>query len=330
MQQASPESWAHDHVFGNDLKRPGESRTLIVVCVTAAMMVIEIVAGIAFGSMALLADGLHMASHTAALGLSFAAYVVARRLARDTRFSFGVGKLNTLAAFTSAILLLGFAVAMVTESVGRLMNPVEIVFDSALLVAVIGLVVNGLSAWILSSSSHAGAHGHHPHAHAHAPSHGHHHHDTHEHDHDHNLRAAYLHVLADALTSILAIAALLAGKYLDAVWMDAAMGIVGAILVTRWSVGLIRESSRVLLDHQAPPEVLEQVRAAVEGGSGDVVTDLHMWMIGPGVYAAEIAVLSADPRTPEAYKALLPDDCDIVHATVEIRRCGPGSLGPWG
>lgn len=315
MQHDSQLPGAHEHVFGNDLKRPGESRTLIVVCVTAAMMVVEIVAGIAFGSMALLADGLHMASHTAALGLSFAAYVVARRLARDTRFSFGVGKLNTLAGFTSAILLLGFAVAMVTESVGRLLNPVEIVFDSALLVAVIGLVVNGLSAWVLSSSSHSGEHGHHAHAHAHA--HEHHHHDHHD---DHNLRAAYLHVLADALTSILAIAALLAGKYLDAVWMDAAMGIVGAILVTRWSVGLIRESSRVLLDHQASPEVLEQIRTAVEDGSDDRVMDLHVWMIGPGIYAAEIAVLSADPRTPEAYKALLPAECSIAHATVEIRR----------
>lgn len=316
MQQDPQLPGVQDHVFGNDLKRPGEARTPIVVCLTAAMMVVEIVAGIAFGSMALLADGLHMASHTAALGLSFAAYVVARRLARDTRFSFGVGKLNTLAGFTSAILLLGFAVAMVTESVGRLLNPVEIVFDSALLVAVIGLVVNGLSAWILSSSSHSAEHVHHSHAHVHA--HGHHHH--HERPHDHILRAAYLHVLADALTSILAIAALLAGKYLDAVWMDAAMGIVGAILVTRWSVGLICESSRVLLDHQASPGVLQQVRTAVEGGSGDPVTDLHMWMIGPGVYAAEIAVLSDDPWTPEGYKGLLPEECGIVHANVEISR----------
>lgn len=317
MHRSAPESWTHDHVFDNDLKRDGESRTLIVVCVTAAMMVIEIVAGLAYGSMALLADGLHMASHTAALGLALVAYVVARRLARDSRFSFGVGKINTLAGFASAILLLGFAALMVTESVGRLMNPVEIVFDSALLVAVIGLVVNGVSAWILSSSSH---HGGHDHAHEHGHGHGHHHHH-HDHQHDdHNLRAAYLHVLADALTSILAIVALLAGKYFGAVWLDAAMGIVGAVLVTRWSIGLIRDSSRVLLDYQAAPEMLAQIRAALEARPGDRVTDLHVWTIGPGVRAAEVAVLSAEPETPGFYKARLPRDCGIAHATVEVHR----------
>ncbi|NHA13956.1 CDF family Co(II)/Ni(II) efflux transporter DmeF [Thioalkalivibrio sp. XN279] len=321
MHRSAPESWTHDHVFDNDLKRDGESRTLIVVCVTAAMMVIEIVAGLAYGSMALLADGLHMASHTAALGLALVAYVVARRLARDSRFSFGVGKINTLAGFASAILLLGFAALMMTESVGRLMNPVEIVFDSALLVAVIGLVVNGLSAWILSSSSHHGGHGHaHEHGHGHGHGHGHHHHHHDHHHDDHNLRAAYLHVLADALTSILAIVALLAGKYFGAVWLDAAMGIVGAVLVTRWSIGLIRDSSRVLLDYQAAPEMLAQIRAALEARPGDRVTDLHVWTIGPGVRAAEVAVLSAEPETPGFYKARLPRDCGIAHATVEVHR----------
>jgi cation diffusion facilitator family transporter len=314
MQRPTPDSWTHDHVFDNDLKRDGESRTLIVVCVTAAMMVIEIVAGLAYGSMALLADGLHMASHTAALGLALVAYVVARRLARDSRFSFGVGKINTLAGFASAILLLGFAALMVTESVGRLINPVEIVFDSALLVAVIGLVVNGLSAWILSSSSHHGGH-----SHAHEPGHHHHHHHDHHHD-DHNLRAAYLHVLADALTSILAIVALLAGKYFGAVWLDAAMGIVGAVLVTRWSLGLIRDSSRVLLDYQADPEMLGRIREALQARPGDRVTDLHVWSIGPGVRAAEIAVVSEEPEAPGFYKARLPRDCGIAHATVEVHR----------
>lgn len=317
MHRPAPESWTHDHVFDNDLKRDGESRTLIVVCVTAAMMVIEIVAGLAYGSMALLADGLHMASHTAALGLALVAYVVARRLARDSRFSFGVGKINTLAGFASAILLLGFAALMVTESVGRLINPVEIVFDSALLVAVIGLVVNGLSAWILSSSSHHGGHGH---AHEHGLEHGHHHHHHDHHHDDHNLRAAYLHVLADALTSILAIVALLAGKYFGAVWLDAAMGIVGAVLVTRWSLGLIRDSSRVLLDYQADPEMLDRVREALQARAGDRVTDLHVWSIGPGVRAAEIAMVSQEPEAPGFYKARLPRDCGIAHATVEVHR----------
>lgn len=303
MLQHPAESLTHDHVFDNHLRRDGESRTLIVVAVTAIMMVIEIVAGVAYGSMALLADGLHMASHTAALSLALIAYVVARRLARDRRFSFGVGKINTLAGFASAILLLGFAAAMVTESIGRLINPVEISFDSALLVAVIGLIVNGLSAWILSSSSHSGGHVH-----------------GHDHDHDHNLRAAYLHVLADALTSILAIVALLAGKYFGAVWLDAVMGIVGAALVTRWSLGLIRDSSRVLLDYQASPEILGRVKQAVETGTGDRVTDLHVWMIGPGLHAADIALVTDDPQPPGVYKARLPRDCGIAHATVEVHQ----------
>lgn len=309
MHRQLPESWTHDHVFDNDLKRNGESRTLIVVCVTAAMMGIEIVAGIAYGSMALLADGLHMASHTVALSLALVAYIVARRLAWDSRFSFGVGKINTLAGFASAILLLGFAAAMVTESVGRLINPVEIVFDSALLVAVIGLIVNGVSAWILSSSSHSGGHAHDD---------GH-HHQHHQH-HDHNLRAAYLHVLADALTSILAILALLAGKYFGALWVDAAMGIVGAILVTRWSLGLIRESSRVLLDYQASSGVLIRVKEAVETSPGDRVTDLHVWMIGSGLHAADIVLVTDDPKPPGFYKARLPRDCAIAHATVEVHQ----------
>ena len=308
MDRHSRESLTHDHVFGNDRKRDGESRTLIVVAVTAAMMVVEILAGLAYGSMALLADGLHMASHTAALSLSLVAYIVARKLAHDCRFSFGVGKINTLAGFTSAIVLLGFAGAMVIESVGRLVNPVEIVFDSALLVAVIGLVVNGVSAWVLASSSHGDDHVH-----------GHdHHHDHHHHHHDHNLRAAYFHVLADALTSILAIVALLAGKYFGAVWLDAVMGIVGAILVTRWSLGLIRDSSRVLLDYQASPEVLGRVKDAIEAGPGDRVTDLHVWMISPGLHAVEIALVTDDPRPPGYYKARLPRDCSIGHATIEV------------
>ncbi len=231
--------WQHDHVFNQDKRRPGERRTLWVVLLTAIMMVIEITTGVIYGSMALLADGLHMASHTTALGITVFAYVIARRLASDRRFAFGVGKINSLAGFASAVLLLGFAVIMVSESVDRLMNPVAIGFDQALIVAVVGLLVNGFSAWLLMSTPHD------------------HHHD-HEHDsshhHDHNLRAAYLHVLADALTSLLAIVALLAGKYWGASWLDPTMGIVGAILVARWSLGLIKASSRVLLDWQVDAE----------------------------------------------------------------------------
>jgi cation diffusion facilitator family transporter len=298
-------AWQHDHVFQNDRKQAGERRTLWVVLLTAVMMVVEIVTGVLSGSMALLADGLHMASHTTALGIALFAYVLARRLASDPRFAFGVGKINSLAGFASAVLLLAFAGIMVTESVGRLIEPRSIAFDQALIVAVVGLLVNGLSAWILMSTPH-------DHAHGHGHQHGH---------HDHNLRAAYLHVLADALTSLLAIVALLAGKYWGASWLDPAMGIVGAVLVARWSFGLIQESSRVLLDRQAGDDILSAVRKSVEGASSDRVTDLHVWRIGHGLYSAELAVVTHDPQPPQHYKALIPPTLNVVHATVEVHRC---------
>ncbi len=293
--------WQHDHVFGQDQQRAGEKRTLLVVAVTAVMMVVEISAGLIYGSMALLADGLHMASHTVALSVSVFAYILSRRLAANRRFTFGVGKINSLAAFASAVMLLGFALTMVIESTGRLINPIAIAFDQALIVAVVGLIVNGVSAWILMST---------PHEHEHA-------HDR----HDHNLRAAYLHVLADALTSVLAIAALLAGKYFGAGWLDPAMGIVGAILVTRWSYGLIRDSSQVLLDRQADEHHLTELRESIEGASSDRVSDLHIWSIGHGIYAAEITVVSHDPKTPDHYKSLISPKLNVVHATVEVHRC---------
>ncbi len=301
MHTQQLEDLQHDHVFDQDQKRPGERRTLVVVSITALMMVVEIAAGLAYGSMALLADGLHMASHTAALGIALIAYVISRRLASDGRFAFGVGKINSLAGFASAVLLLGFAVAMVTESADRLINPLTIAFDQALIVAVLGLFVNGACAWILMSTPHD-----HGHEHAH---------------HDHNLRAAYLHVLADALTSILAIVALLAGKYLGAGWLDPMMGIVGAGLVARWSIGLIVDSSRVLLDQQADGEHVAELRASIERATSDRVTDLHLWSIGHGIYAAEIAVVSHDPQPPNHYKSLIPRGLNVVHATVEVQRC---------
>mgnify|MGYP005851822403 CR=1 FL=1 len=223
-------SHVHDHIFGQDQRRAGESRTLIVIALTAVTMVVEIVAGWLFGSMALLADGLHMGSHAVALTISAAAYIYARKRAGDPRFSFGTGKVNALGGFTGAILLAGFALLMAGESIHRFIEPVPIRFNSAILVAVVGLVVNGLSVFILGDRGHG---------HNHHQDDGHHH----DHHHDHNLRSAYLHVLADALTSVLAIAALLAGKYLGWNWMDPAMGIVGAILVARWSLGLIRQTS---------------------------------------------------------------------------------------
>ena len=301
----------HEHIFGQDKVRPGERRTLWVIFITATMMVVEITTGIVYGSMALLADGLHMASHTAALGITTVAYVYTRRCAADPRFCFGTGKVNAFAGYTSAVLLALFALLMAWESVNRLFNPVEIAFNQAIVVAVLGLIVNGASMIMLGGHHHDSEHEHqhtdpHHHSHAHA---------------DYNLRAAYLHVLADALTSLLAIFALLTGKYLGLNWMDPVMGIVGAILVSRWSLGLIRNTSGVLLDHQAPDAMLEQTRAAIESVDDNRITDLHIWSIGPGIYSATIVVISDAPKSPEYYKSLIPKDIGIVHTIIEVHHC---------
>ena len=328
MHQTNLAEWEHGHSFGLDRRRPGERRTLIVALLTAVTMVVEIVAGVAFGSMALLADGLHMASHAVALSLAVFAYIYCRRHAGDPRFAFGTGKVNSLGGYTSALLLAGFALYMVVESVSRLMTPVPIAFDAAIAVAVIGLIVNGVSVFILDVRHHepehdAGAHPHGPEAHAHHHGHGHSHGHGHGHSHqDHNLRGAYLHVLADALTSLLAIVALLAGKYLGAVWMDPAMGIVGAFLVSRWAYGLLRDSGRTLLDRQAPAAVRDGIRRSVERFRDTRVVDLHVWSIGPGLFAAELAVVSHKPEEPSVYKELL-SDASLAHVTIEVHRC-PG------
>ncbi len=292
----------HDHVFGQDQPVAAEGRTLVVVALTAITMVVEIAAGLLFGSMALLADGLHMASHAAALGIAAFAYRYARRHAADRRYSFGTGKVNALAGYSGAVLLCVFALGMAGESVERFVHPVEIAVDQALLVAVLGLLVNGASAAILGRRGHGRS--------------------GHEHHHDHNLRAAYLHVIADALTSVLAIAALLAAKHLGWTWLDPAMGIVGAVLVVSWSLGLLRGSSRVLLDRQAGEADLAAVRAAVEADPGTRVVDLHVWTIGPGRRAAILCIEAEAPRDADAYRALLPSDLGLEHVTVEIDRPG--------
>jgi cation diffusion facilitator family transporter len=301
----------HSHAFGQDLRKPGETRTLIVIAITATMMVVEVAAGLAFGSMALLADGLHMASHAVALGINAFAYAYARRHAHDRRFSFGTGKVNALGGFSGAILLAVFALMMAWESLHRLAFPVPIFFDRAILVAVVGLIVNGASMLILG-------HRHDGHDH-HDDDHG---HDHHGH-HDHNLRAAYLHVLADALTSVLAIVALLAAKYLGLVWMDPLMGIVGALLVARWSFGLLRNTAEILLDHQGPDEKCRRIRECLEADGVTRVTDLHLWCIGPGIYSLVASVASASPRQPVEYRHRIPDGLGIVHASFEVHADGP-------
>jgi len=298
----------HSHSFGQDRKRPGESRTIIVIVVTAAMMVVEIATGILFGSMALLADGLHMASHAAALSINVFAYIYARRHAHDERFSFGTGKVNALGGFSGAVLLAVFAVMMAVESVVRLFNPVAIAFNQAIFVAIIGLVVNGMSMLILGRRDDSG-HGH---------DHGHDH--RHQHHHDHNLRSAYLHVLADALTSFLAIFALLAAKYFGLIWMDPLMGIVGAIMVSRWSIGLLIGTSHVLLDRQAPVDIQQKVVDSIEKNGENRVVDLHLWTVGPDIYAAIVSVVTEIPKPPEYYKRLIPSDFKFVHVTVEVNR----------
>lgn len=305
------EPWEHSHAFGQDRKRAGEGRTVLVASLTGLMMVVEIAAGLAFGSMALLADGLHMGSHAVALGIAVFAYVYARRHAHDGRFSFGTGKVNALGGFTGAVLLALFALGMAWESVERLLYPVSIAFNQAILVAVLGLVVNGLSVLILGQEDHHHDHPEHEHGH-------------HHHHHDHNLRSAYLHVLADALTSVFAIAALLSGKYLGWAWMDPVMGVVGAILVAVWSRGLLLATTRVLLDMQAPVDLREAVRERLEREDGSRVADLHVWSVGPNLYAAAVCVVAREPRAAEHYHGLLRSEERIAHVTVEVHRDGEG------
>jgi cation diffusion facilitator family transporter len=326
MQEDALARWRHDHSFGQDRRRPGERKTQLVIAITATMMVVEIVAGVLFGSMALLADGLHMASHAVALGINAYAYAYARRHAHDSSYSFGTGKVNTLGGFTGAILLAAFAALMVSESVQRLVVPVPIAFDQAILVAVVGLVVNGVSMLILGSRHD---HGHH-HDDQHDDEHDDHDHDhDHDHDahpragHDHNLVSAYLHVLADALTSLLAIVALLAAKYFGLTWMDPLMGVVGAVLVAHWSFGLLKATSAVLLDRSAAPEICAAVREGIERVDGNQVVDLHVWCIGLNLYSVLVTVVAPVPQSPEHYKGLLPAGLNVVHATVEVH--GPAA-----
>jgi len=335
MHTESIERWVHDHTFGQDRKKSAEKRTLIVSIVTVLTMGVEIVAGVAFGSMALLADGLHMGSHASALAISVFAYRFTRAHAKDARFNFGTGKVNSLAAFASATMLALFALAMAWESIARFLSPVTIGFNQAILVAVLGLIVNGACLVILGG--HGRSHGkgspaqdegdHHAHEHPgrsgeKQPHRPHARRSSIRHDpKDHNLWSAYLHVLADALTSVFAIFALLAGKYLGQQWLDPFMGLVGATLVVRWSWGLLRSSARVLLDLQAPDEVREAIRKAIESEGDNRVSDLHVWSVGPGIYAAEVAIVSSRPLDPDSYYVLLPKELGLVHATFETHLC---------
>ena len=331
-------AWQHTHSFdpGN---RAGESRTWIVVAITAVTMVAEIVAGWITGSMALLADGWHMATHVVALSIAGMAYALARRWSRDERFAFGTWKIEVLGAFTSALLLGVVAIAMVWESIHRLLTPESISFVPALVVAAIGLAVNLVSALVLEGSHQHGPH-HEHHEHHEGHEHKEHHqdhedHEGHDHAHDHahepeakhhdlNLRSAYVHVLADAFTSVLAIAALAAGLWLGWTWMDPVMGVVGAGVILWWAKGLLGDSARVLLDREMDSPVVPQIREAIQSDGDAQIADLHVWRVGRASYAAVISVVADKPLTPGAYRERVAAIPTLVHVSVEVNRCPQG------
>jgi cation diffusion facilitator family transporter len=323
MHTHSLEPWSHGHVFLGDRHDRHARRTWAVVALTAVTMVVEIAGGTWFGSMALVADGWHMSTHAAALGIAALAYRFARRHAEDPRFTFGTGKFGDLAAFASAIILGLVALLIGAESVDRLLHPAPIGFGQAIPIAILGLAVNLASVWLLHDDHDD--HGHHGHAHGgHSHGgHGGHGHGGHGHGgHDTNFRAAYIHVLADALTSVLAIAALLGGRYLGLAWLDPAMGLVGTVVILAWSWSLLRTAGLVLLDARPSPAATAEIRARLET-DGDRVSDLHLWQVGPGHRAAVIALVSDNPQPPAHYKARLAGLRDLSHVTIEVQPC-PG------
>jgi cation diffusion facilitator family transporter len=299
--------WTHDHVFLGAGHARAESRARLATLITAVFMVVEIAAGLLFGSMALLADGFHMATHVGALGLAAGAYWLARRHAKDTRFTFGSGKFGDLAAFTSAIILGLIALGVAYESVQRLIAPVGVNYRDALVIAVIGLAVNLVSALVLRDTQ--------DHDHAHG--------DSHVHDHaDHNMRAAYIHVLADAATSVLAIVALSAGLFFHIGFLDPLVGVIGAAVIASWAYGLVRDSGLVLLDAEDNPALAQDIRAHLETGAGVRVCDLHLWRLGPGHRGLIVSLISPAETSAEAIKdGLRSQYPGLSHVTVEVAVC---------
>lgn len=307
----------HDHVFLGPGHDENGRRTLWVVAITAVMMVAEIVAGLAFNSMALLADGFHMATHAGALGIAAIAYAYARKHARSPRYSFGTGKVGDLAGFASALILGIVAIGIAVESAQRLIDPRPVDFLDATVVAVIGLIVNIVCAVLLGGGhSHGPGHDHDHHAHDHDPGH----HDDHGHAEpvrhgDNNMRSAYVHVLADALTSVMAIAALLGGRYLGWIWLDPAIGIAGSIVIAVWAWSLIRDTAAVLLD-ASEPALEAKIRSIVGADAGLRLADLHVWRVGPAAHAAIVSVEGGDCETIRDRLKAIPE---IAHLTVETR-----------
>jgi cation diffusion facilitator family transporter len=303
MHSRTMHEWRHEHVFLGAAHERNERRTWAVVALTAGTMAVEIVGGLMFGSMALLADGWHMSTHAGALAIAAFAYRYARRHARDSRFAFGTGKLGDLAGFASAVVLAMVALMIGYESALRLFQPVPIHYAEATSIAVAGLAVNLLSAWLLGGDRH---------------------HDHHDHDHgdhhDHNIRAAFWHVVADAFTSVLAIAGLLAAWAYGWTWLDPAIGMLGALVIAHWSWRLIRDSGAVLLDAAPNAALVASIRTRLEQGH-DRIADLHVWRLGPGHYGAIVALVADEPLPVDAYKMRLSDIAELSHVTVEVHRC---------
>ena len=316
--------WQHGHVFDAGNRR-GEQRTHWVLAITLITMVIEIGAGWWTGSMALLADGWHMGTHALALGVTAAAYYLARRHASDARYAFGTWKIEVLGSFASALVLGLVGVGIIFESVLRLWKAEPIDAKAALVIAVSGLVVNVVSAWLLHGAQ-GGDHGHDHHDHGHAHKHDHHsHHSHHSHDahggKDLNLRAAYAHVLADALTSVFAIAALSAALWLDWSWLDPVVGVVGAVVIAVWAWGLMRQSAAVLLDREMDHPLTQAVRATLESDGDAKVADLHVWRVGRESFAVEVCIVADRPLAPSVYRERLDVHKELAHVSIEVNRC---------
>ncbi|MES0335714.1 MAG: CDF family Co(II)/Ni(II) efflux transporter DmeF [Candidatus Magnetobacterium sp. LHC-1] len=296
-------NWQHNHEF-TLISVKAEQRIQYVLILTVATMLVEIIAGSIYGSMALLADGWHMGTHVAAFVIAVFAYRYARKHANNPSYTFGTGKVNVLGGFASAIALTVVALVMLVESLERIIHPQVIHFNESISVAVFGLVVNIISAFLLKED-HSHTHEH-PHDHEH---------------HDHNLRAAYLHVLADAMTSLLAIAALVSGKYLGWNWLDPIMGIVGAVIITRWSCGLLKQASPILLDASIDREYQLTIKQAIEKDSDNRISDIHIWKVGANHYAAIISLVTHFPKTTEHYKGLLSNFQKLSHVAIEVNEC---------
>jgi cation diffusion facilitator family transporter len=313
MHNEQIELWQHHHLFNVD-KKAIEKRTLIVVIITFITMIAEILFGWISNSMALLADGWHMGTHTFALGISLIAYIMARKYAKDETFTFGTWKIEILGAYTSAIVLGIVGLIMIYSSVERIINPLNIYYNQALFVAILGLLVNLVCAIILNSSGHAHEHAHHHHGE-----------DEHSHSkHDHedlNLKSAYLHVVADAMTSVLAIIALLGAKYFNFIWLDPFMGIVGAGLIIRWSFSLLKDTGGILLEREIDNPIAEEIKTEIESDGDSKICDLHIWKVAQNKYACIVSLVTARNYSIEAYKARLNKIHELTHVTIEVNEC---------